>query len=403
MNILWLANFLPVPETNGGKVVIMNRLREVTKKHRVWLITINPDCATDEEMTELRKLCERLIVLDAPRIFKLTLLKLPKTPFNVARLYSKEWESAIGKAIRKEHFDLINIDLPMVFSNLYKHLDSICGTPIVINQHNIEFLSVRSKVYTQGVSLLRKLYSKIESGKLEKWERRLYKSIKDCAYTFVSDKDLEYFQNNLNVNNCPLFLSPIGTHVHAPMTDMNGMNPSRLIFVASFDYFPNIQGAIWMAQEVFPLIRKRIASAELYLVGRNPAEEVKRLSGNGIVVTGTVNDLSDYYESAALAVIPILSGGGVKTKLIEAGGYGIPVVSTTQGWMGTSYVQGVDILVADRAEDFAEACIHLLCSPQRAKELGSSMFERTKEKYQWENVAKDYCGFIERFAATIKK
>lgn len=399
MNILWLANFLPVPETNGGKVVTMNRMREVAKRHRIWLITVNPDRVSETEMSELKALCEELIVLDAPQVSKFALLTLWKTPFNVVRLYSEKWEEAIGNVLQRVKFDLINIDIPMVFANLDRYFDSIKQIPVIINQQNIEFLSVRSKVHAQNISPLRRLYSRLESAALEKWERRLYSRLKNVAYTFVSSRDMEYFQKNLNTNNSPLFLSPIGTYVHTLRPDGQKVIPGRIIYVASFDYFPNIQGAVWMCREVFPAIKAKVPEAELYLVGRNPDEEVKRLARKDIVVTGTVKDLGEYYKSAALAVIPILSGGGVKTKLIEAGGYGMPVVSTTQGWLGTAYVQGEDMLIADQARDFADSCVQLLQSPERAEEMGKSIYARTKEKYQWENVANDYCGFIERIAS----
>src|SRR3954452_22830850 len=123
----------------------------------------------------------------------------------------------------------------------------------------------------------------------------------------------------------------------------------RVVMVGNFGYGPNVDGALWLAREVMPLVRDVVPDAELQLVGTSPPEEIRALAGDGIEVTGRVPDVAPYLEAADVVVCPLLFGGGVKVKMLEAIRSGKAIVSTSVGCQGLNGARRA-LQVADSAD-----------------------------------------------------
>jgi glycosyltransferase involved in cell wall biosynthesis len=129
--------------------------------------------------------------------------------------------------------------------------------------------------------------------------------------------------------------------------------PGRVVLVGNCRYEPNAEGAQWFIDEVLPLIREQAPAIDVRLIG--PASEHVTPYGIGIV-----DDLADEYAHASIAVCPILTGSGTRTKIIEAWMYGVPVVSTSIGADGLGATDGEHLLIADSARAFADQVRRLL-------------------------------------------
>ncbi|RCW67353.1 glycosyltransferase [Pseudorhodoferax soli] len=147
--------------------------------------------------------------------------------------------------------------------------------------------------------------------------------------------------------------------------DLSIIAPRRektdLLFVAGFGHPPNVDAAKWLVKEIFPLLQANVAGARLFLVGSNPTDEVKALASDSITVTGHVTDseLSGFYRTAGVAVVPLRFGAGVKGKVLEALHHGIPLVTTTVGVQGLPGLADA-ISVHDDAAGVATAIRHLM-------------------------------------------
>src|SRR4051812_47416921 len=136
----------------------------------------------------------------------------------------------------------------------------------------------------------------------------------------------------------------------------------RLVMVGNFGYAPNVDGALWLAREVMPLVRDVVPDAELQLVGTSPPDEIRALAGHGIEVTGRVPDVAPYLEAADVVVCPLRFGGGVKVKMLEAIRSGKAIVSTPVGCQGLNGARKA-LQVAEDADTFAKAAASLLHDP----------------------------------------
>ncbi|MEU6133216.1 glycosyltransferase [Saccharopolyspora sp. NPDC047091] len=133
-----------------------------------------------------------------------------------------------------------------------------------------------------------------------------------------------------------------------------------VLFVGSFDHPPNRDAAEWAAAEVLPLVREQCPDAVLHVVGSNPTEEVLALAGDGVEVHGWVPDLAALYARSRVVLAPLRFGAGVKGKVGESLGLGVPVVGTTLAMEGMHLEPERDVLVADDAAGLAAAVARLL-------------------------------------------
>lgn len=149
----------------------------------------------------------------------------------------------------------------------------------------------------------------------------------------------------------------------------------RLVFLASYKYRPgNVEAALRFHGQVLPLIRREFPQAQFVIAGFGPPERLTRLAeiDPGTLVTGFVDDTDRLYKTAAVFVAPILTGGGIIVKVLDALAAGAPVVTTSFGNEGIEASPGKELLVADTPQAFADAVMALLRDEQAAARLGES-------------------------------
>ncbi|MDO8210018.1 glycosyltransferase [Conexibacter sp. CPCC 206217] len=159
--------------------------------------------------------------------------------------------------------------------------------------------------------------------------------------------------------------------------------PPTLLFTGTMNYAPNVEGIRWFADGVWPRIRARHADARLLVVGRDPTPAVIRLGElDGVTVTGSVADVAPYFGDAQLVVVPLLSGGGTRLKIVEAAASRRAIVSTSRGAEGLDVAAGRELLIADAPEEFAAQTLALLGDPARRAQLAAAA-RSFAERYDW--------------------
>ena len=139
----------------------------------------------------------------------------------------------------------------------------------------------------------------------------------------------------------------------------------RLLFVGNFTYAANADAIRHLVTDIFPRVRAALPDARLTIVGNAPPDDVVSDPTLGIEVTGFVPDLAPYYAEADVSVAPLRWGGGLKGKVAEAMAHGLPVVTSSVGASGFDLEPGVEALIADSPEAFANAVIELHRDPAR--------------------------------------
>ena len=131
-------------------------------------------------------------------------------------------------------------------------------------------------------------------------------------------------------------------------------------FIGAMSFRPNVEAAVWLVREVLPRLRARRPGVRVRLIGRDPVPAVTELAAADVDVTGTVDDVRPEIMRCPVIAIPMVSGSGVKNKVLEAMALARPIVSTTLGIESLDAVDGRDLVVADGAEGFAAALDRML-------------------------------------------
>jgi len=208
----------------------------------------------------------------------------------------------------------------------------------------------------------------------------------DLIWT-VSEKERQKLLTH--APDLPAFLAPGGVDCDAVQPLPPPDETSReILSVGSLQYLPNVDGAMFMSNEVMPEILKRCPDAVLQVVGRGPDERTLSLHHPpSFNVVGEVDELEPWYRNCRFSIVPLRSGGGTRLKILESMAYGRAVVSTAIGAEGIDVTHGKNILIANSPGDLADAAARLLNHPDKAQEIAQAGRRLVEERYSWQSIA----------------
>lgn len=193
-----------------------------------------------------------------------------------------------------------------------------------------------------------------------------------------------------------------------PLVVPNGVDLSRyafrrepaaddtVLFVGDLSWPPNAEGVRWFAREVWPHVRRLRPSARMEVVGRFAPRDLSRLASADFVLAGEAPDTLAHWARAAVAVVPLLAGGGTRLKILEAAACGVPVVSTPVGAEGLELEAEREILVRADALGFATAVVGLLEDRRAAERQAAAARSRVEALYDWRRIGSALALALER-------
>jgi len=265
----------------------------------------------------------------------------------------REWLAENGKFL-----DYVLLSRPHISHPVIDMVRRLTRAKILYYGHDVHHLRLRRQRELESASI-----SDWEIRDVERWETALWGAA-DAVY-YPSAAEAQYVRERVEgavARATPVFAFPD----FPPDPGDNLAARNGLVFVAGFGHRPNIQGAIWFATEVLPLIRRNLPDARAWIVGSNPPASVLDLAAPGVAVTGHVSDenLLAQYRDRRLSIAPLMYGGGVKGKVVEAMRFGLPCVTTPTGAQGFEGVDGV-LSIARTAEEFAARVVELMTDDEK--------------------------------------
>lgn len=382
MRILLLTQIVPNPPDSGPKIKTISVLRYLAQAHEVHLVSFARSAQEEACASVLRSLCASVTTVPLRRSRARDLIHLARSlasgrPFLIERDDSRAMRHVIAGLLQCHVFEAVHadqlgmaqfaVDLPLRIR--------------VLDEHNAVWTIVRRAASREGYGP-RRLLMELEWRKLRAYEGAISRRFDHL--TVVSEEDRLALEAAAGT---PLHAAviPIAVDTTALMFHPRSSRARNVLSVATMFYPPNIEGIMWFAQLIFPLVRQAAPDTRFLVVGSRPPAQVQRLAAldSGIVVTGYVEDLEPILAESAVLVVPLHSGSGMRVKILEAFARGVPVVSTSIGVEGVPARAGEHLLVADEPTAFALAVIQLLRDRRLGANLTAAARDLVQNRYDW--------------------
>jgi glycosyltransferase involved in cell wall biosynthesis len=393
MRILFLTAQLPEPQHAGGTLRTNGLMSHAhAAGHAVHLLSFAEEDQLKINRETLKTFCASIEIVPPPQrriTHRLRDLLLTNLADLQRRFYSAQYAAKLAVQLDKHTFDLIQIESLEMAAYLSVIQRKAPKTPVIYDSFNAEFDLQRS-VYEAERGNLRRipgaLYSLIQWRRLIRFEREVCQSV---AFTIaVSERDAASFRAlvpNIRVSVVP---NGINTQQHMQHDSSLNLGDCALVFTGSMSYRPNVDAAIWFAEQILPLVRERLPAAKFFVVGSNPHPRLEILrERNDVEITGWVPDVNPFLHAATVYVVPMRMGSGTRLKLLQAMAAGKAVVSTRTGAQGLYVSDNVELRLADTAAAFADAVSGLLQHPDQRWELGNAGAAYVKANYDWSVIA----------------
>lgn len=379
MKILFLTARYPFPPIGGDKLRAYHFLRYLSSLgHEVHLFSL-----IDQPVKPTGIIKDEKIYFLSKRKSYLNCLRglLSSSPLQVWYYKSRGFRHEIDKAVEENNYDLIFCHLLRIAEYVkdVKHIPKV-----------IDLTDAISLNYSRAVGNLwedvsfKKIICAIERKRVLSYEGRILNSFDKSILVSLNDK--KYLGQFFDVSNVEVIQNGVDLEY---FSYFNGeYNKNKIVFIGNMRTVPNVDAAIYFAREVFPIIRKEVPKAEFFIVGSEPAKKVYNLASksNNIYVTGFVEDVRTYLQSAAVSVSPMRYGAGIQNKILESMAVGTPVVSTSIGLEGINATPDKEIMVGDLPEIFAKRVLDFMRDSSLRKSVSTTGRMLVEKHYSWEKV-----------------
>lgn len=381
MKVLFLIPYSPLPANFGGAIRMYHILRLFSRDHEVTVAGFGTESERQMIIDGFPRLQGRVYVTPPPYSKKRLAFAFIRSLFSRNSYWlSMTRSSALQKLIRQlthiHRYDLVVHEFPVMGN--YE-----CATDgwRILDAHNVEFDNFR-RIAAGQVNLLKKLFYRLEMYKFRREE--LAMAARQDMILTTSVRDAHIFQKE--IPGTTVRVIPNGVDMDFFTPDRTQPDPWSLVYIGVMSYTPNHDAMMYFLDEIFPLIKESVPEAGISVVGGRPSESLQKKGNRYVTVTGFVDDVRPYMNSASVYVVPLRMGGGTRLKILEAMSMGIPVVSTSIGCEGLDVVHNESIMIADTPEVFAETVITLLRDTKKAGKIADKARQLAKEKYSWEVV-----------------
>jgi glycosyltransferase involved in cell wall biosynthesis len=389
LRIVVIAPFPPhVRARDGGSRSIANRLELTARRHDVSLLYLHRSGDPPLEPA-LAELCVEVVPVDRSETegsralgrggvnLGLILWRAWRgTPVWAQAFRSSATEHAVEDLIARARPDVIQVE----YQVMAQFLPARRPAPAVLVIHEPAVRVAENFAITRSRAL--RILNLVDRRAWARFEKR---AVQDAERVVVfSPQDAEALDSGR-----PPTVVPMTLPVPPEPLDPEGADPSLLLFVGNYGHPPNVDAALWLVREIFPLVRDVHPSARLAIVGESPPPSLADGERDGVEVTGGVPDVEPWLDRAAVFVVPLRLGGGMRVKTLEALAAGKAIVSTSLGVAGLDLV-GDELVIADGASEFAEQVNALLTSPARRRALAQRARRWAKQALSAEQELQAY-------------
>ncbi len=401
MNILMLCNKSPFPPTEGGPMAmnsIVNGLIEAG--HKVKILAVNSEkyhIKENDIPKEYRnKTGIELVDVDL-RIKPLDAFKnlFTDESYHVKRFISDDFKKKLIKILKKDKYDIVQLE--MVYMAPYiETIRENSNAKIVLRAHNVEHL-IWDRIAKKTKFLPKRWYINHLVKTLRKYELDVINKVDGIAA--ITYRDAAYFRGETAV---PVIDIPYGVNPNDFTPKYEVKEKPTLYHIGSMNWMPNEEGISWFLKNVWSKISKRNEEAVLNLAGRHMPKWLTNLKKKNVNPIGEVADAKEFIRDNDIAIVPLLSGSGIRIKIIESMAMGRTVVTTMIGAEGIQYSEYENIIIADTPAKMVEVICKIIKEPKEAQRIGCNARKLVEEVYDNKKIIDRLMIFYDEIDMTKK-
>ncbi|MES2427000.1 MAG: glycosyltransferase family 4 protein [Bacteroidota bacterium] len=396
MKILILSHRVPFPQNGGYAIVVANTIKSlVNDGHEVSLVALNAkrhnhsSQLPDEDL--LGKINYRAYDIDTTvTVFGVAVNLFSKTSFNVDRYYDPEFETLLIRELRNTNYDIIQFE--GLFVSLYlpavrKHSKA----KLIYRGHNIEN-QIWERLSLQKLDPFKRSYLRMHARRIKNYEQQqLNKFDAIVVFTGQDKKTLEEYGISV-----PIEVLPIGLRLEKYVVDISKTEFPSLFFLGSLDWLPNREGMEWFLDTFVNDITNGDLPVKLYVAGNDIPERFDDYEALGkIFIQGEVDNALEFVNSKSIMIVPLVSGGGMRVKIVEGMAMQKCIISTSLGAEGINFTNGHDILIANNREEFLAAMQKCIRDEDYCIQLGKNARLLAEKEHDINLVTKNLVKFYE--------
>lgn len=395
MKILILTHRVPFPRNGGYPIVVCSTvLGLVNLGHDVSLVALNTKkhIHESEERDELLdKINYRAYDIDASVSFFDGILDIfSKSTYNIDKYYDEEFDKLLIRTIRNTEYDIIQ------FEGLFvaPYVDSVrknCSSKLVYRAHNIEHHTWET-LAQQRTDPFKKFYLKLMARRIKKYE--LQQLNKFNAITVFTEQDRNTIMHY--GATIPVEIVPLGVDLNHYKPDFSKTEFPSLFFLGSLDWMPNREGIEWFLKTFHADFVSDELRVRFYVAGNDIPEEFDDYDVLGkVFIQGEVDDGLEFINSKSIMLVPLLSGGGMRVKIVEGMAMQKCIISTSLGAEGINYKNGVNILIANTRDEFLKAIKRCVADEDYIKAVGINARKLIEQQHDVNKVTRILVGVYE--------
>lgn len=389
MKILQLCKKFPYPLKDGESIAVTYLSKALNQLgNQVTLLTMNTkkhyfDIAELPANYDQYQSIHFTDVDNEVKPFDAFLNLFSDDSYHISRFISIPFEQKLIEILKSEEFDFVQIET-VHLAPYIPVIRRYSEAKISMRSHNVEF-EIWQRIADNTDFLPKKWYINHLTKKLKKYEVNQLQNYD--MMVAITQRDLDFFKK-LGYKNKSV-VTPIGLDIndYHPNFDTYNKAPS-LSFIGALDWMPNYEGLMWFLENVWDQLIERFPSLKFHIAGRHTPASLMSLKKKNVTVYGEIPDAVKFINKHSIMIVPLLSGGGMRAKILEGMALGKVVLSTQLGLEGIAGKHQQDVLVADTPEEIIENIAFALNDKVRLQTIGRNAREFVTENFDNLNIAR---------------
>jgi len=307
----------------------------------------------------------------------------------VSRFYFKAFEEKLISILKEKEFDVIQLE-SIFLGNYIPVIRKYSEAKITLRTHNAEHL-IWQRIIANESNAIKCRYLLLQAARLKKFEKQVLQSVD--AIVPITEVDKIYFEKwGIHAS---FHVSPTGVQLQQYKINHQEELPYSVFHFGSMDWMPNEEAVLWFVNNIWEKVLQKMPQAKFYIIGKGISQKVASLNKPNVIVVGKIESAEKVYHHYNVMIVPLLSGSGMRIKMIEGMAYGKSIVSTSVGAEGIAITSDKNCLVADSPDGFANAVIELLANSEKRNTLQKEARNFIEQNFENNSIVKKLVDFYQ--------